>query len=326
MWPDRGHLRVGTRSSRLALWQTDAVIARLEAVWPGLAVERVPISTLGDRVTEVALSRIGDKGLFTRELEEGLRTGAIDLAVHSLKDLPTDPQAGLALGAVLEREDPRDVLVARGGLGLASLSPGARLGTSSLRRRAQLAALRPDLEIVDIRGNVPTRIDKVLRGDVEASVLAYAGLLRLGLEAHVADVFDADRMVPAPGQGAMAVQIREDDSRLERLVAPLDHLATRLATTAERALLGYLEGGCQVPVGALTTTGADGTLKLTGIVASLDGRRLVRREASARVASVEDAAALGEALARDMLDQGAREILAAIRLAPLGPSRGEDPS
>ena len=325
MSPDRPVLRVGTRSSRLALWQTDAVIARLTAAWPGLTIERVPISTLGDRVTEVALSRIGDKGLFTRELEEGLRTGAIDLAVHSLKDLPTDPPDGLAVGAVLEREDPRDVLVARDGLPLAALARGARVGTSSLRRRAQLAALRPDLEIVDIRGNVPTRIDKVLRGDVDASLLAHAGLLRLGLEGRVAEVFDADRMVPAPGQGAMAVQIRDDDTRLRHLVGALDHRATSLATSAERALLGYLEGGCQVPVGALAAPHADGTLGLTGVVASLDGRSLVRQEARSRVASVQDAAALGEALARDLLDRGAREILDQIRLAPLGPHE-EEPS
>lgn len=316
MSPER-RLRVGTRSSRLALWQTDAVVSGLAAAWPGLSVERVPISTLGDRVTDTPLSRIGDKGLFTRELEEALRTGVIDLAVHSLKDLPTEPAAGLAIGAVLEREDPRDVLVSTGRRRLVDLPRGARVGTSSLRRRAQLASWRGDLEIVDIRGNVPTRVDKVLRGEVDAAILALAGLRRLGLEAHVGEILDVERMVPAPGQGAMAVQIRDGDAELARLIEPLDHRPTRLATIAERTLLGYLEGGCQVPVGACTSLGDAGAIRLVGCVASLDGTAKVRREAVQVVRSEEDAAALGEALARDLVDEGARAILDAIRLSPL---------
>ena len=227
MASDTLRLRVGTRASRLALWQTDHVIDRLRQQRPGLEVERVPITTLGDRVTTVALSKIGDKGIFTRELEEGLRTGAIDLAVHSLKDLPTEPPADLAIGAILERDDPRDVLVAGSGATLASLPAGARIGTSSLRRRAQLAATRPDLEIVDIRGNVPTRLEKVWRGDVDAVLLAFAGLRRLGLESHVSEILDPVEMLPAPGQGALAVQMRNDDDRLATLLASLEHAAGR---------------------------------------------------------------------------------------------------
>jgi hydroxymethylbilane synthase len=317
MVPDGTRLRVGTRTSRLALWQTDHVSARLEARWPGVRMERVPITTLGDRVTNVAISKIGDKGIFTQELEDALRAGTIDLAVHSLKDLPTETPAGLRLGAVLEREDPRDALVALPDATLGTLPRGARVGTSSLRRRAQLATVRPDLEIVDIRGNVPTRLDKVWRGDVNAVLLASAGLKRLGLESHVSQVFDPDELLPAPGQGALAVQIRDDDEQLASVVATLDHAATRVATTAERALLGFLEGGCQVPVGALAEFDDTGSLVLRGVVASLDGLQVIRRRAAVRVASVEDAKELGESLGRELLEAGGREILNSIRAAPL---------
>ena len=313
--PER--LRVGTRSSRLAIWQTDHVVERLQRVWPGVAVERVPISTLGDRETSRPLSRIGDKGLFTKELEDGLRGGTIDLAVHSLKDLPTEPPAGLRLGAVLAREDSRDALVAPATVRLATLPRGARIGTSSLRRQAQIAALRPDLRIVDLRGNVPTRVEKVRSGEIDAAVLAFAGLRRLQLEAEAAELFDADQLIPAPGQGAVAVQIRANDDALLALLAPLNDATASIETAAERALLGFLEGGCQVPVGALGRLGASDDLHLIGLVASLDGRSLVRREARAVVQSIDEAGALGEALARDLLDAGAREILAAIRQAVL---------
>jgi hydroxymethylbilane synthase len=316
MAPDGALLRVGTRASRLALWQTDHVIGQLRREWPDLQIERVPITTLGDRVTTVALSKIGDKGIFTRELEDGLRTGAIDLAVHSLKDLPTELPADLEVGAILERDDPRDVLVAGPDRTLASLPPGSRVGTSSLRRRAQLAATRPDLEIVDMRGNVPTRLEKVWHGDVDAALLAFAGLRRLGLESHVSQVFDPEELVPAPGQGALAVQMRRADSRVARLVAPLDHSTTRLATTAERALLGFLEGGCQVPVGAFGQFDGS-TLWLRAIVASPDGRDVVKRRASAIVTSLQPATRLGESLGRELLDAGASGILTAIRVEPL---------
>jgi hydroxymethylbilane synthase len=316
MASDDAPLRVGTRASRLALWQTDYVASELQRHWPTVQVERVPITTLGDRVTTVALSKIGDKGIFTRELEDGLRARTIDLAVHSLKDLPTELAPDLEIGAVLARDDPRDVLVAAHGLELSTLPAGARVGTSSLRRRAQLAAARPDLDIVDIRGNVPTRLDKISRGDVDAVLLAFAGLKRLGLESRISEVLDPEDFLPAPGQGALAVQIRRGDDRLVRLLTPLDHGPTRLATTTERALLGYLEGGCQVPVGALAEFEGP-TVRLRAVVASPDGHAVVKRRATASVASLRDALDLGEALGRDLLDAGARGILSAIRVEPL---------
>jgi len=316
MAPDDALLRAGTRASRLALWQTDHVIGELRRHWPTVQIERVPITTLGDRVTGVALSKIGDKGIFSRELEDGLRDGSIDLAVHSLKDLPTELPPDLEVAAVLEREDPRDVLVAAPTLTMATLPGGARVGTSSLRRRAQLAAARPDLTIVDIRGNVPTRLERVRQGDVDAVLLALAGLKRLGLESQASEVLDPEAVVPAPGQGALAVQIRRGDDRMARLLGPLEHAPTRLATTTERALLGYLQGGCQVPVGALAEF--EGTLlRLRAIVASPDGGHVVKRWATAPVRSLEQALDLGEALGRDLLDAGARDILNAIRLEPL---------
>jgi hydroxymethylbilane synthase len=316
MAPDGARLRVGTRSSRLALWQTDYVSDRLRQHFPELQIDRVPMTTLGDRVTTVALSKIGDKGIFTRELEDGLRAGAIDLAVHSLKDLPTELPPDLEIGAVLERGDPRDVLVAARDATLATLPAGTRVGTSSLRRRAQLAAARTDIEVVDIRGNVPTRLEKVWQGQVDAVLIAFAGLKRLGLESHVCEVFDPGDMVPAPGQGALAVQIRRGDDRLARLLQSLNHPATRLATAAERALLGFLEGGCQVPVGAFGQFDGS-TLLLRAIVASPDGQEVVKRRAAASVTSLQQAIALGESLGRDLLDAGASGILEAIRVEPL---------
>lgn len=310
--PDR-RLRVGTRASRLALWQTDAVIDALRARWPGLPVERVAISTLGDRVIDVPLPRIGDKGIFTRELEDGLRGGTIDLAVHSLKDLPAEQPHGLALAAVLERDDPRDALVASSPTGVAIMAPGSRVGTSSLRRRAQLLAARPDLDVRDLRGNVPTRVDTVLRGDLDAAVLAMAGLQRLDLSGHVREILSPQVMLPAPGQGAMAVQVRADDASALALLATLDHTPTRLSTSAERALLCHLEGGCQVPVGALAVISADGVMTLEAIVASLDGQRATRRSASARVGTEDNALALGRGLAEQLLADGAQAILCEVR-------------
>jgi hydroxymethylbilane synthase len=316
-------LRVGTRASRLALWQADHVVTELQRRSPELRIERVPMTTLGDRVTGVAPSKIGDKGIFTRELEDGLRTGAIDLAVHSLKDLPTELPGDLEIGAVLQRDDPRDVLVGAPGVTIALLPAGARVGTSSLRRRAQVAAIRSDLRIVDIRGNVPTRLEKVLQGEVDAVLLAFAGLKRLGLESEISEVLDPEDVVPAPGQGALAVQIRRGDVRLAQLLTALDHGPTRLATTTERALLGYLEGGCQVPVGALGQFDGS-TLTLRAVVASPDGRAVVKRRASAPVTSLQQALVLGESLGRDLLDAGARAILNAIRVEPLSRAALED--
>jgi hydroxymethylbilane synthase len=306
------NIRVGSRASRLARWQTDHVIARLESAWPGLQCERVLIRTLGDQVTDVPLPRIGDRGLFTKEIEDGLRGAAIDLAVHSLKDLPTDMPPGLALGAVLVREDPRDALVSAAGQGLAALPTGARVGTSSIRRRAQLLARRPDLRMVDIRGNVPTRLEKVASGAYDATLLALAGLRRLGLEASVTEVLGPDVMLPAPGQGALAVQVRTGDRRVLDLVARLDDAPTRLATACERGVLAALEGGCQAPVGTWTAwTGR--SLRLEAVVASFDGRTVVRASESADVGQEADALALASRVAVALGAAGAADIIAACR-------------
>jgi len=308
-------IRAATRGSRLALWQTDRVAAELSRVWPDLAIERVLISTRGDQVQDVPLSRIGDKGLFTRELEDALEAESVHFAVHSLKDLPTRLPDGFVIAAVLERADARDALVAASPVTIDALPRGARVGTSSLRRRAQLLARRPDLDVRDLRGNVPTRVDKVLHGDLDAAVLALAGLTRLDLTAHVVEVLDADVMLPAPGQGALAVEIKANARDIADLLAPLNHAETRRATTAERALLGELEGGCQVPVGAFATATADGRLHLAGGVFDLDGRDSVRASLAALVNDDASAVALGRDVAARLRRNGADAILARVRAA-----------
>jgi hydroxymethylbilane synthase len=313
-------LRVGTRASALALWQTNHVIQALEQAWPHVRCERVPIRTLGDRVKDVPLPRIGDRGLFTREIEAGLREHAIDVAVHSLKDLPTENPEDLTVGAVLEREDPRDAFVSRAGCGFAALPPRARVGTSSIRRRAQLLAVRRDLEIVDIRGNVPTRLEKVARGEYDATVLALAGLRRLGLAEKASDVFALTHMLPAPGQGALAVQLRAGDADVIELVGALDHQPTRWATDAERGLLALLEGGCQAPIGAVATWSEDGMLRLDAVVGDFDGARLHRQSAQRIVRSADDARALAAGVAAHLRDQGADALIAACREALVAPA------
>ena len=305
-------LRVGTRGSRLALRQAELVGAGLRAAGEAAAVETVVIETLGDRVTGTPLARIGDKGLFTRELETALRDGRIDAAVHSLKDLPTEDPPGLRIAAVLEREDPREALVSRDGRRLADLPAGARVGTCSLRRRAQLAALRRDLSIVDLRGNVPTRIGRVESGDLDAAILARAGIVRLGLDDRISEILDAEKILPAPGQGAIAVQCR-DDATAARFAA-LDHRPTRLATAAERAFLAALDGGCQTPIAALATF--DGSrLAISGLVSDLEGREALRNDDSDSVADEEAARRLGERLARRLLERGAARLVAEARAA-----------
>ena len=310
-------LRLGTRGSRLALRQTDLVAAALGARHSGLSVERRIITTIGDRILDAPLSRIGDKGLFTKELDLALIADEIDLAVHSLKDLPTRVPEELTIGAILEREDPRDALVSTKDATLDTLASGARVGTSSLRRRAQLLALRPDLEVVDLRGNVPSRLGAVDRGDVDAIVLARAGLVRLGLGDRITETLGPDRMLSAVGQGAIAVVIRRGDAAAARLAAAIDHAPTRLAVWAERSLLRRLEGGCQVPIGALARL--EGTrLVLGGLVADLDGTRILRStedgpiEPPARQdpdAAESRAAAVGERLAETLIGMGAKAIL-----------------
>jgi len=308
-------LRIGTRGSDLALWQARHVAARLAELPGAPPTELVLIKTEGDRVTDVPLAQVAGKAFFTKEIEDALSAGTVDLAVHSQKDLATEMPEGLAIGAVLEREDPRDALLARGAVAsLDELPPGARVGTSSLRRRALLARWRSDLALVDLRGNVPTRIEKLDQGQFDAIVLAAAGVRRLGLGGRISCYLPVEKMPPAVAQGAVAVQLRADDARTREWVARLDHAATRAATTAERALLAELEGGCQIPVGALARLDGD-RLSLAGTVCSLDGRRAVedRLEGAAT-----DAATLGRELARRLLAAGADEILAGIRAAAGG--------
>jgi hydroxymethylbilane synthase len=305
-------LRIGSRGSALALWQARHVKKRLEQIQANRAIEIVIIRTTGDRITDVPLSRIGDRGLFTKELDRAILDREIDLAVHSLKDVPTLMAEGLALAAVLERADPRDALVVAPGQPkcIRDLPQGARVGTSSLRRRAQLLALRPDLTIAELRGNLDTRLSRVAAGSYDAALLAYAGLQRLGLQDHAAEVLDSRDWLPAPGQGALGIATRADDPDVRSIVEQLDHPATRLATTAERALLHALEGGCQIPIGALGA--ASQNLVLHGLVASIDGKRVIRGSDSD---SAADPVRLGERLARELIRQGAQDILDEIRSA-----------
>jgi len=296
-------LTIGSRGSQLALWQAHWIQARLEKLGQESRIEI--IKTTGDKITDVALSQVGSKGLFTKEIEEALLAGAIDLAVHSLKDMPTDLPAGLTLAAIPEREDPRDALVGRA---LEDLPNGARVGTGSLRRSAQLRARRPDLQIEAIRGNVDTRLRKLDEGRYDAIVLASAGLRRLGLENRITELFNPSVMCPAVGQGALAVQTRDDGGHPFQIAQRLENADARAAVTAERAVLSALGGGCQAPMGAYSYIN-DGTLYVIAIIISPDGKHLIRH---AKHGSIADAAALGRALAEQLLSEGGKEILDAV--------------
>lgn len=291
-------LRAGTRASALARWQTTRVSDALERL-TGVPSHPIVISTTGDRALDIPLPALGGKGAFTEELEEALREGRIDFAVHSLKDLPVVDPAGITVAAILSRDDPRDVVIARNAGSLAELPSGAVVGTSSNRRMAQIAALRPDLTIRPLRGNVDTRVKKALEGAYDAIVIAAAGVHRLGLTPHITEYLPFHQMLPAPGQGALAVQCRADDDAVRTLLMVLDDPAVRVPTTAERAFLSDLGGGCAAPIAALGESfEGDGRrhLRLTGLVASLDGRRVVR-------ATLESEWNAGEALAQALADR-----------------------
>jgi hydroxymethylbilane synthase len=314
----RRPLRIGTRASALALWQTERVRALLTE--HGYQTERIEIRTTGDVVTDVPLSRIGSRALFTKQLDDALLEGRIDLAVHSLKDLPTVLPAGIAIGAVGLREDPRDALVARPGLRWDTLPQGGIVATSSLRRRAQLLRARPDLHVVDVRGNVDTRLAKLDRNvDWAAIILASAGLVRLGFDGRISERLPFDLMLPAPGQGALAATVRADDAVARHAMRQALHDPdTELAVSAERGFLRRLEGGCQVPVAAhaeLTAEGGRRTLRLLGRVVSLGGEAATEGERSAPAGSPPEAEALGTALAERLLQDGAAAILQAVRAA-----------
>lgn len=304
-------LRIGTRASALARWQAEHVSALLKNTPGAPEPEMVLIRTQGDRIQDVPLSQVQGKAFFTKEIEEALLNRTVDLAVHSLKDLATEMPPGLELGAVLEREDPRDVLIAPEPLALEDLPRGARVGTSSLRRRAFLARLRPDLTLAELRGNVPTRIRKLDDGGYDAIILAAAGVKRLGMEDRISSFLPLDRFLPAVSQGAVAVQVRSGDPDVLRWVRALEHHETLLATAAERAFLRTVEGGCHAPVGALGALEGD-ILTLRGMVCSLDGSRAVEGELSGPVARADG---LGVDLAVDLLARGGAQILDEIRKA-----------
>jgi hydroxymethylbilane synthase len=279
----------------------------------GQQCEIVTFKTTGDKKLDEPLSEIGAKGLFTHELEVALSKKKVDCCVHSLKDLPTELPAGLIIGAVLEREDPRDVLVVNSiteAEDLASLPAGSRVGTSSLRRRAQLQALRRDLEVAELRGNVPTRLQKVDTGKVHAAILAAAGLIRLDATQRIKQYLEPPEWLPAAGQGAIAVEIRGDDDELKEILAPLNHSATEIAVRAERAFLAALEGGCQVPIGALASTDRSGKMVLHGFVSDVKGRDAVRGSIAVDESSPETS---GRALAADLRTRGASSLLIELR-------------
>lgn len=301
-------LVIGTRGSQLALRQAQMIKEALEREWPGLTVTLEIIKTTGDKILDVPLAQVGGKGLFVKEIEEALMDGRVDLAVHSMKDVPSQLPAPLTLAVVPSREDPRDVLVAPKASSLDDLRHGAVVGTSSLRRAAQIRHLRPDLRVETLRGNLDTRLRKVREGRYDAVVLAAAGLRRMGWQDAVTAYMDPDRFVPAIGQGALGIEIRKDDAALQELTAPLHHEPTWRAVTAERAFLDELQGGCQVPIAGLAVVSQD-TVTLTGLVASVDGRTVYRNTQAAPLGE-EDA--LGRDLARRLLDAGARAILDAL--------------
>jgi len=313
--PVPARLRIGTRGSALALWQTERVRSLLARA--GTDAEPVQIKTTGDLAPDVPLSRIGSRALFTKQIDDALLEGRIDLAVHSLKDLPTRLPAGIAIGAVGEREDARDALIGRSALGWESLPQAAVVGTSSLRRRAQLLYHRPDLVVVELRGNVDTRLAKLdANQQWSAIVLATAGLVRLGLERRIGERLAPDLLVPAPGQGALAVTVREGDTDVLAAVRnAVHHPETAILIAAERGFLARLEGGCQVPIAAYARVpqGSQGLVHLHGRVVSLDGRTLVEAQQAAPAKNEEHAAALGVSLADELLAQGAGEIVSDTR-------------
>jgi hydroxymethylbilane synthase len=305
-------LRIGTRGSALALWQANFVAERLKHI-AGVASEIVRIRTSGDHLQNASLAKSLTeysaenvaKGIFIKELEDALLAGSIDLAVHSMKDVPTETPAGLAFPAITQREDPRDCLISRGGRTMKTLPYGARVGTSSLRRQAQLRHRRPDLEIADLRGNVDTRVKKLESGEFDAIVLAMAGVNRLGFAGKITQVLEEEMMLPAVGQGALGVETRADDAETASIAAKLDHAETRACVVAERAVLRKLQGGCQIPLGALAHIRGD-LLHLEAAVFSAQGSEHVQ---SSEEGPVSQAAAIGERLGAALLEAGAENIL-----------------
>ena len=296
---------IGSRGSELALWQTNFVKNTLEQNFPEINLEIKIIKTTGDKMLDVALAKIGDKGLFTKQIENALLSGEIDLAVHSLKDLQTVQPEGLCIGTISKRETPNDVLISKKYASIDDLPKGAKVATGSLRRRSQLLNYRPDLEIFEIRGNLQTRFRKFDESDLDAMILAFAGVHRLKMDERISQIIPFETILPAVGQGALAIEIREEDSELKEILQVLNDEETLACVTAERAFLRSLEGGCQVPIGANAVIEND-EIKLEGLVGSLNGKTNLREKISG---AKEDAKSLGEKLAQILIDKGANEIL-----------------
>ena len=301
-------LKIATRQSPLALWQANYVKDRLQQQYPDLTVELVPMVTKGDVILDSPLAKIGGKGLFVKELENALLNKEADIAVHSMKDVPMQFPEGLGLAVICKREDPRDAFVSNSYRTFAELPQGAVVGTSSLRRQCQLKALRPDLDIRSLRGNVGTRLSKLDNGDYDAIILASAGLIRLGLADRIASFIDVEQSLPAAGQGAVGIECRTDDMQVQALLAPLADAETTYCVRAERAMNNHLQGGCQVPIGGYAVL-QQGQLYLRALVGDIDGSRIIRAEGKS---PVENAEALGVQIAEQLLAQGADKILQAI--------------
>ena len=304
-------LRIGTRASLLAVTQSTWIKNQIEQAHPGSRVELVKITTKGDRILDVPLAKVGGKGLFVKEIEDALLAGEVDLAVHSMKDVPTKLPEGLHIGIIPVRETPKDAFLSVKYGSIDALPQGATIGTSSLRRRSQLAALRPDLNIIDLRGNIDTRLRKLDEGMFDAIILAGAGLHRLGLEKRITTLLEPEQMLPAISQGALGIELRRDDSDLFAGLDFLHHPTTAVAVAAERAFLLRLEGGCQVPIGAYATL-SGATITLTGLIAAVDGRLILRESTSG---PAEQAEALGTSLAETLLAKGGKAILDAVYCA-----------
>jgi hydroxymethylbilane synthase len=308
-------IKIGTRGSKLALWQANWVQSVLKQKSPSQAVELVTIKTQGDKILDVPLAKVGGKGLFVKEIEQALLARRIDIAVHSMKDMPADIPEGLYIGAIPERENPLDVFISRSGAGFNELAGGSVVGTSSLRRSAQLHYARPDMVTQPIRGNLDTRLKKLESENFDALVLAAAGVKRLNLEHKITEYLDPELMLPAIGQGALCIEIRKDDSIVGSLVASLDHAATRAAVTAERAFLKRLEGGCQVPIAGHGRI-SENQFTLTGLVAEVDGTRVIKGEKSG---PLNASTSIGIELAEELLAKGADKILEKLKsIAPEG--------
>ena len=302
-------LAIGTRGSKLALYQANLVKSKLETTYPALEVVINVIKTKGDKILDIALSKIGDKGFFTKEIQDALHNKEVDIAVHSLKDLPTELPKGSQLGAILERANHRDVLVSVGGKKLADFTAEDKIATSSLRRKSQLLQMNKQVQVVEIRGNVDTRIRKMNDGHCEGIIMAAAGIERLGLQEHITEYLNETQMLTAPGQGAIAIEIRKEDNEVLEVLSVLNHEQSAICVTAERSFLNRLEGGCQIPFAAHATLDGD-TLTVEGLVATLDGRKIQRAKI---IGNSKDAIQLGIDLANSIQDNGGYEILEEVK-------------